>query len=125
MIYAISKRFLNQVMSRQQVCVAILCNLDGVAQPVSDLLNTNESSRCEKRRKSCSHYLDGQPLHSVGSDVVLEGPSHVIAITVSATLKLLCQRSNQSAALRVESKCTTLGRLFSRWIWVVVARVKS
>ena len=102
MIYSISKRFLNQVMSRQQVCIAILCNLDGVAQPVSDLLNTNESSRCEQRRKSCSHCLDGQPLHSVGSDVVLEGPSHVIAITVSATLKLL--RVEKIAGTRREGR---------------------
>jgi len=89
MIYSISKRFLNQVMSRQQVCIAILGNLDGVAQPVGDLLNTNESNGCEQRRKSCSHSLNGQPFHSVGSDMVLEGPAHIIAITVNATLKFL------------------------------------
>jgi hypothetical protein len=89
MIYSISKRFLNQVMFRQQVCIAILGNLDGVAQPVGDLLNTNESSGCEQRRKSCSHSLNGQPFHSVGSDMVLEGPAHIIAITVNATLKFL------------------------------------
>ena len=102
MIYSISKRFLNQVMSRQQVCIAILSNLDGVAQPVSDLLNTNQSSRCEQRRKSCSHSLDGQPFHSVGSDVVLEGPSHVIAITVKPTFNLL--RVEKIAAARRERR---------------------
>ena len=89
MIYSISKRFLNQIMSRQQVCIAILGNFDRVAQPVGDLLNTDKSSRCEQRRKSRSHSLDGQPFHSVGCGVVLKGAPHVIAITVRPALKLL------------------------------------
>ncbi len=89
MIRPISKRFLDKVMSRQQVGITILGNFDRVAQPVGDLLNTDESSRCEQRRKSCSHCLDGQPFHSVGRDVVLKGSTHVIAITISPALKLL------------------------------------
>ena len=89
MIYSISKRFLNQIMSRQQVCISILGNFDRVAQPVGDLLNTDKSSRCEERRKSRSHSLNGQPLHSVGCDMVLEGSPHVIAITVSPALNFL------------------------------------
>ena len=89
MIYSIPKRFLNEVMSRQQVCIAIFGNLDGVAQPVGDLLNTDESGCCEQRRKRRSHSLDGQPFHSVRLDVLLKGPPHVIPVTIGPTFKLL------------------------------------
>jgi hypothetical protein len=89
MIYSISKRFLNQVVSRQQMCITILSDLDRVTQPVDDLLDTDKSRRCEQRRKSRSHSLDSQPLHSVSGDVVLEGSSHVIAITAGPALDFL------------------------------------
>ena len=89
MIYSIPKRFLNEVMSRQQVRIAIFGNLDRVAQPVGDLLNTDESGRCEQRRKRRSHSLDAQPFHSVPLDVLLKGPTHVIPITIGSAFKLL------------------------------------
>ena len=75
--------------SRQQVCIAIFGNLDRVAQPVGDLLNTDESGCCEQRRKRRSHSLDGQPFHSVRLDVLLKGPPHVIPVTIGPTFKLL------------------------------------
>jgi len=64
MIYSIPKRFLNEVMSRQKTSMTIFGNLDRVAQPVGDLLNTDDSGCCQQRRKRRSHSLDGQPFHS-------------------------------------------------------------
>ena len=51
MIYSISKRFLNQIMSRQQVCVAIFGHLDRVAKPVGNLLNTDKSGVASSEAK--------------------------------------------------------------------------
>ena len=89
MIYSIPKRLLNEVMSGQKVRIPIFGNLDRVAQPVGDLLNTDESGGCEQRRKRRSHSLDAQPFHSMPLDVLLKGPPHVIPITVGSALKLL------------------------------------
>lgn len=89
MIYSIPKRFLNQVMSRQKMSITIFGNLDRVAQPVGDLLNTDDSGCCQQRRKRRSHSLDGQPFHSVRLDVLLEGPPHVISLTICSTFNLL------------------------------------